>query len=214
VRRIAIAFFLFVNVAPPPCGAARNVVLSWQTTASSSYGVERKVARKLNVKGVPGLGEVTPTLYRGSQPTKEGFDELAKMHIAIVVDLRGNRKGERDIVAALGMQYVAIPWFCLRPKNIVIAQFLTLLRENPDKKIFVHCNTGIDRTGMVVAAYRMAFENWTADEAMKEMQGFGFLRFHRTICFGLSSYERKFPQEFASDPVFQSLRTGRECESR
>ena len=144
----------------------------------------------------------------------EGFEQLAKMHVEIVVDLRGNRKDERDVITKLGMQYVPIPWFCMRPKDIVIAQFLSLLRDNPDKKVFVHCNTGIDRTGMMVAAYRMAEEKWSAQEAMQEMQAFGFSRFHGMICLGLSSYERRFPQMFASDPAFESLRTGRKRESR
>jgi hypothetical protein len=67
---------------------------------------------------------------------------------------------------------------------------------------------------MMVAAYRMAEENWTADQAMKEMKAFGFSRFHGMICLGLSSYERRFPQEFASDPAFQSLRTGHKPEPR
>jgi tyrosine-protein phosphatase SIW14 len=208
VRRTAIAFFLFVSVAPF-CRAACGAALPRPASVSSSHGVQRKFARKLTVKGLPNLGEVTPTLYRGSQPTKEGFEQLARMHIAIVVDLRGNRTSERDAVAGLGMRYVPIPWFCMRPKNVVIAQFLILLRDNPGKKVFVHCNTGIDRTGMMVAAYRMAIEKWTADEAMGEMRAYGFSRFHRTICLGLSSYERRFPREFASDPVFEALRTKR-----
>jgi rhodanese/phosphatase family protein len=127
VRSTAIAFFLLASVALPPPAS-----VSW------SHEAQRKFARKLTVKGVPNLGEVTPTLYRGSQPTREGFERLAKMHIAVVVDLRGNRKGERDTVTALGMQYVPIPWFCMRPKDIVIGQFLSLLRDNPNKKIFVH----------------------------------------------------------------------------
>ena len=203
MQRTAIAFFLLASVALPPPAS-----VSW------SHEAQRKLARKLTVKGVPNLGEVTPRLYRGSQPTKEGFEQLAKMHVAIIVDLRGNRKGESDVVTKLRMRYVPIPWFCMRPKNIVIAQFLNLLRDNPDKKVFVHCNTGIDRTGMMVAAYRMAVEKWTADEAMREMEAFGFSRFHETICLGLSSYERRFPEEFASDPAFESLRTGREREPR
>jgi tyrosine-protein phosphatase SIW14 len=208
VQRTVSALFLFAIVAPL-WAVLCDLALPRQTDASSPPGVQRKMARKLIVRGLPNLGEVTPTLYRGSQPTKKGFKQLAKMHIAIVVDLRGNRKGERDTVRKLGMQYVPIPWFCMRPKDVVIAQFLKLLRENPNKKIFVHCNTGIDRTGMMVAAYRMAEEGWTADEAMKEMKAFGFSPFHEIICLGLSSYEERFPQEFASDPAFQSLRTGR-----
>ena len=213
MQRATITFFLFAIVALL-WAVACDFALPRQTTASSPFGAQRKIARKLVVKGLPNLGEVTPTLFRGSQPTKEGFKQLAKMRIAIVVDLRGNRKGERDAVRMLRMQYVPIPWFCMRPKDVVIAQFLNLLRDNAGKKIFVHCNTGIDRTGMMIAAYRIAEEKWTADEAMKEMKAFGFSRFHETICLGLSSYEERFPQEFASDPVFQSLRTSRKPESR
>ena len=213
MQRATITFFLFAIVALL-WGVACDFALPGQTTASSPSGAQRKIARKLIVKGLPNLGEVTPTLFRGSQPTKEGFKQLAKMRIAIVVDLRGDRKGERDAVRMLGMQYVPIPWFCMRPKDVVIAQFLILLRDNPGKKIFVHCNTGIDRTGMMIAAYRIAEEKWTADEAMKEMKAFGFSRFHETICLGLSSYEERFPEEFASDPVFQSLRTSVKPESR
>jgi hypothetical protein len=96
VLRAAIAFFLFAIVAPL-CAIACDIALP-QTKASWSHGVQHKVGRKLIVKALPNLGEVTPTLYRGSQPTKEGFKQLAKMRIAIAVDLRGNRKSERDIL--------------------------------------------------------------------------------------------------------------------
>jgi tyrosine-protein phosphatase SIW14 len=163
-------------------------------------------AKREIVPGVGDFGEVTPLLYRGAQPNKEGFAQLAKMKVAIVVDLRGKSKSEEATVTRLGMRYVAISWFCMRPKDALIARFLKLLHDNPNKKIFVHCTTGIDRTGMMVAAYRMADEGWTAEEAMAEMKKFGFSRFHQTICWGLGSYEAKFPHEFATDPAFKSLR--------
>lgn len=67
---------------------------------------------------------------------------------------------------------------------------------------------------MMLAAYRMAEEKWTAEEDMKEMKAFGFSPFHGMICLGLSSYERRFPQEFALGPAFQSLRISRTSESR
>lgn len=163
------------------------------------------IARKLTLRGVPNFGEATPTLYRGAQPTKEGFHNLAKMGIDVVVDLRGSRESEREEVTKLGMQYVAIPWRCFHPKDAALAQFLTLLRENPGKRVFVHCRVGDDRTGMTIAAYRMAEEGWTAEEARKEMEAFGFSFFHRTICPGLASYEEEFPERFKTSPAFQNL---------
>ncbi len=101
-------------------------------------------------KNLPDFGEVTTTLYRGGQPSKAGFRTLAKMGINIVVDLRGSRESERRIVTHLGMQYVPLHWHCWFPRDETFAKFLTLLRQNPGKKIFVHCRLGDDRTGMMV----------------------------------------------------------------
>ena len=169
--------------------------------SAQAFGQKRKV------KGIGNFGEVTPTLFRGAQPNHEGLKALAKMGIDIVVDTRGNRdKSEGKEVRHDGMRYVSIPWHCPFPHDDVFAKFLKLLRENPGKKVFVHCRLGDDRTGMMVAAYRMADEHRTADEAMLEMQHFGFSRAHHVICPRLASYEHSFPERLRSDPAFRELR--------
>jgi protein tyrosine phosphatase (PTP) superfamily phosphohydrolase (DUF442 family) len=168
------------------------------------------IARKLTVQGIPRFGEVTPTLYRGGQPTQEGLSNLAEMGIDIVVDLRGSRESERRLVTSLGMRYVALPWQCFSPRDEYFAKFLTLLRENPGKKVFVHCRVGDDRTGMDIAAYRIAEQGWTAEEARKEMEAYGVNWFHKVICFPLSSYEKEFPERFKTSTAFQSLRSGKQ----
>jgi len=158
-------------------------------------------------KNLPNFGEASTTLYHGGQPSKAGFHSLAKMGVNIVVDLRGNRDSERKIVTHLGMQYVAIPWQCSFPKDRVFAEFLTLLRKNPGKKIFVHCRLGDDRTAMMIASYRIAEDGWSAEKAEKEMEKFGFSFAHRRlICPGLSSYEEEFPNHFRTSPAFRDLR--------
>jgi tyrosine-protein phosphatase SIW14 len=165
------------------------------------------ISPQSTLQGVPNFGKATPTLYRGGQPNKEGFANLAKLGIDIVVDLRGTRAGERRTVTGLGMKYVPIPWRCFHPHDEVFAQFLTLLRENPGKKVFVHCKVGDDRTGMDIAAYRMAEQGWTAEDAEKEMAVYGVDWFHRTICPGLATYEEHFPARFQASPAFQDLRS-------
>jgi protein tyrosine phosphatase (PTP) superfamily phosphohydrolase (DUF442 family) len=169
------------------------------------------IARKLTVPGIPRFGEVTPTLYRGGQPTQEGFNNLAEMGIDIVVDLRGSRESERRLVTSLGMRYVPLHWQCYSPHDEDFAQFLTLLRENPGKKVFVHCRVGDDRTGMDIAAYRIAEQGWTAEEARKEMEAYGVNWFHKAICFPLSSYEKEFPERFKTSAAFESLRSGKQA---
>ena len=96
---------------------------------------------------------------------------LKKNGINIVVNMRGGRHSREEARARkLGMRYVSIPWHCPLPRDEPFARFLKLVEENPTKKIFVHCRLGDDRTGMAVAAYRMAEEGWSAEEAMKEMR--------------------------------------------
>ena len=123
-----------------------------------------------------------------------------------MVDLRGTASKDEEAAAAkLGMQYVSIPSHCPFPKDEPFAKFLRVLRENSGKKAFVHCRLGDDRTGMAVAAYRMAEEGWTADEAMKEMRTFGFSTMHHAMCPGLAGYEADFPQRLKTSRAFKEL---------
>ena len=157
----------------------------------------------MTVQGVGNFGEVTPTLYRGGQPKPAGFAALAKMGINIVVDVRlSGKDNERKEVEKDGMQFVELPWHCLFPKDEPFARFLKLLKDNPGKKVFVHCRYGDDRTGMMIAAYRMAVEGWTPEEARTEMEKFGF---HHLICPSLGPYEKKFPEHLKNNPAFQDL---------
>ena len=187
--------------------SAAGRVLQTADAPVSTITKEPSLGRSLTIAGIPNAGEVTPALYRGGQPTSQGFEALANLGINIVVDLRGSRKDESELVTKLGMRYVSIPWHCPFPKDDAFASFLTLLRQNPGEKVFVHCRLGDDRTGMTIAAYRMAEQSWTAIRAKQEMEAFGFTLPHHFICPSLLSYEESFPQRFRSNPAFDSLHT-------
>lgn len=165
-----------------------------------STGASQKTA------AIPGFGEVTPSLYRGGQPDLKALEELKRMGVDIVVNMRGGRNtNEEAEVKRLGMQYVSIPWHCPFPSDKPFARFLKLIQENTEKKVFMHCRLGDDRTGMAVAAYRMAEEGWSADEAMSEMRAFGFTRAHHVICPELAAYEKSFPHRLKTSPAFKDL---------
>lgn len=171
---------------------------------------DRLPARKLMYPGLPNFGEVTPTLYRGAQPSPQGFEQLRRMGISIVIDAReGSREDERKLVAKLGMKYVQIPWHCPYPKDSVMAKFLTVIRDNPGRRVFVHCKTGDDRTGLMIAVWRMVEQGWTTEQAREEMQIYGFTFSHHFICPGLAAYEAAFPQRYRTSPVFAQLRRDR-----
>ena len=143
-KRVGFATFAII--------ATVFIVTRAQAPTPVTSGTRHAFAQKLSLEGVPVFAQVTPTLYRGAQPTEEGFRNLAEMGVKIVVDQRGSRS-EREQVTKLGMQYVAIPWHCPLPEDTVFARFLTLLRGNPGAKVFIHCLSGEDRTGMQIAAY-------------------------------------------------------------
>jgi len=176
-----------------------------QAVITKSPTLEHSIGRHLSLEGVPNFGEVTPTLYRGGQPSAKGFGALARMGITIVVDTGRSRRDE-SLVESLGMAYVSLPWYCPFPRDKVFARFMEITRANPRKKIFVHCRFGDDRTGMMIAAYRMAEQHWTAKEAMQEMHQFGYRGLHHLFCPGLGRYEKSFPQRLQNDPVFENLR--------
>jgi tyrosine-protein phosphatase SIW14 len=183
---------------------------SAQTSQPDSRFLSRPRARHtmgqhLNAEGIPNFGWVTPRLYRGGQPSAEGFRELAHMGIDIVVDTGRSKRDER-LIENLGMTYVSLPWYCPFPKDEVFARFIKITRDKPHRKIFVHCRLGDDRTGMMIAAYRMSQEDWTAQEAMQEMHEFGYRSLHHLMCPGLAGYEKSFPRRLQNDRTFKNLR--------
>jgi hypothetical protein len=56
---------------------------------------------------------------------------------------------------------------------------------------------------MMIAAYRMAVEGWTPEEARKEMEKFGF---HKLVCPRLGPYEHDFPEHLKKSADFKAWR--------
>lgn len=187
-------------------GLLSVLTLAQDTGSTGNRPASRTIGTQRKMKGISNFGEVTRDLYRGGRPSQVGIEELHKNGIAIVVDMRGHNQAEEEAVTKLGMKYIAIPSHCPFPSDKTYAKFLAVIEKNPGKKVFVHCRLGDDRTGMAVASYRMAEQGWSAAEALKEMEAFGFTGIHHAICPGMVEYERKFPQRFESSPAFRGLK--------
>ncbi len=195
-----LGFLLFLS---PPFFAQDLPPSSAPTIIRSAYG------EKLHLPGIHNSGKVTEALYRGAQPKENGLVELKELGITTVVDLRGEGRDkiewERKTTESLGMRFVHIPvsgWS--PPADEQLVQFLSLFRGAPRQKIFVHCRFGDDRTGVFVAAYRMALEKWPAEQATKEMYFFGFNGFWHPA---MKSFIRDFPERLKSAPALAPLRT-------
>src|SRR6266481_9808080 len=196
------AALFFVAACPSRAQIASSVPMQ-PGAARASFGAP---AEKLKLAGIPRAGKVSDVLFRGAQPSAQGLAELKKLGITTIVDLRGNSgpvAWERAQAESLGMRFIDLPvlgWSA--PDNAKVAKFLKLVQQDPTQKIFIHCYYGEDRTGVMVATYRIAQQNWTSDQAAAEMNSFGF---HYHLYPAMKSYVRAFPAKFAADPVFAPL---------
>jgi tyrosine-protein phosphatase SIW14 len=172
-------------------------------------------AEKIGINGVSNAGKVNHYLYRGSQPDEQGLQELKKLGVTTIVDLRGElhkkKEWEMQEAKALGMLFILIPgngWS--PPTDEQIAQFFALLTERPRQTIFIHCWFGTDRTGVFIAAYRLAFDHWTPEQAIAEMYAFHFKGFWHPA---MKQYIRTFPARLANSPLLAPYRITQRAES-
>jgi protein tyrosine/serine phosphatase len=135
-------------------------------------------ATPLQRKGLTNLHEVTPTLYRGAQPTAVGMRQLKAMGVKTVVNLR-SFNSDRDELGDTGLGYEHIYMKAWHPEREDIIRFLRITTDKNRTPVFVHCQHGADRTGLMCAIYRVAVCNWTKEEAIREMTQGGFG--HHTI---------------------------------
>jgi protein tyrosine phosphatase (PTP) superfamily phosphohydrolase (DUF442 family) len=121
--------------------------------------------------GVVNFAKVSPALWRGAQPTAQGFQNLEKAGIKTIVNLRHDHD-DLPLMAGTKLRYLWLPSRTWSPSEQNIVAFLRVLRDSSNWPVYVHCAQGRDRTGVAVASYRMAVQDWTAEEAVKEMHLF------------------------------------------
>ena len=155
----------------------QNIQLSSVEDKNSnpSVDIQNEPVRKLNVPGLPNFYKVSDNLYRGAQPTAEGMRQLKKLGIKTVVNLR-SMHSDRDEIGDTELTYRHIPMTAFIPKTSDAVRFLQIVSDSNCTPVFVHCQHGSDRTGMMCAIYRIAIQGWSKDQAIKEMTkgGFGF----------------------------------------
>ena len=130
-----------------------------------------------DIPEVPNLYLVAPNFYRSSQPTTEGFKALIiRKRLRTVISLRAFHS-DQPITQGLGLKlfdFQMHTWHIEREDVVGALRTLrSAIRQGPT---LLHCEHGADRTGLVTALYRIAYQGWSKDAALEEMEhgDFGF----------------------------------------
>jgi protein tyrosine/serine phosphatase len=194
VRIVAPALFLLsvawspaapasAEPAPPPPAASRVV-----PPAVLPDGA-RVSERLFGLPGLENVGRVAPGILRGAQPRPAGYKTLKSMGIRTVISLR-SRHGESRAVEAAGMRSIELPMNALADVDAeAVREAVAIMTDPANLPVFVHCAHGQDRTGVVVAVYRMDVDGWKKAAAEEEMQAFGF----NDIWTQLKDFVRRYP---------------------
>jgi tyrosine-protein phosphatase SIW14 len=136
-------------------------------------------------KELPNFHRVNENLYRGGQPKTGGLKKLSELGIKTIINLRGesdDTRAEGREAVKLGMRYFSIPMSAAgRPTAEQVKRVIEIIEEKEKAPVFVHCRRGSDRTGAIIAIYRIEKDGWTAERAIEEANrhGLGFIQFKK-----------------------------------
>ena len=159
-------------------------------TATTS---QRALAQRLpGVAGVENFARVNPAFYRGAQPTGEGLKQLKALGVKTVIDFRSYHSTRKEVEAA-GMTAVEIPLKAdlgsVPPDDDSLKKFFAVVLDPACQPVYIHCAFGKDRTGTMAAVYRLEMDGWTADEALQEMEAFGYHNIYRDLIQFVKTYK-------------------------
>lgn len=121
-----------------------------------------------DVPGIGNFGQVTPEIWRGGKPDREGMKWLAQRGVKTIIDLQMDDESA-DVPA--GVRYVPIRTSLLTCDRVDVAAVIRAIEDSP-KPVFIHCLAGRDRTGLAVAAWQMS-RGMSADEAIADNERYG-----------------------------------------
>jgi protein tyrosine/serine phosphatase len=122
------------------------------------------------------FGKVTDFYYRGAQPEREEYSQLAGIGVKTIIDLRDDPKSyAREKATLAGMKYINLPMSDSHyPAEDTATKFLNLVNDKANWPVYVHCAGGRHRTGAMTAVFRMETQGWNIERAYDEMKDYDF----------------------------------------
>lgn len=150
-----------------------SLLLSGSISADKPYR-PKAWAQRVPSATLQNLYKVDDDIYRSEQPTRRGFEEIRDKGIRTIIDLRFGHS-DAALIEGLDLVLIHVGMTAWDFSEDDIVRALKAIESAP-KPVLVHCQYGSDRTGVVMAMYRIVYLNWPKEEALAEMKegGFGF----------------------------------------
>jgi len=170
-RRCSLTFMLLLVFSMCSCASLSKQSIAGACSNNLGSPIKHFCVVKPNV------------LWRGARPDKDGAAWLIQQGVRTIVNLELILDDKRtfghatvDDANNYEVGYFRIrdwePFRILAPSVVDdhVAHFLAIVSQQP-KPVYVHCRYGENRTGVMVAAYRVLIEGVSDEEAIEEMKG-------------------------------------------
>lgn len=172
-------FYLCLALCSLTLSVSPKLALAVETTPSRPSAW----ASPLQAEGLHNFYKVSEHLYRSAQPGEAGYQAIAQLGVGTVLNLRQYHLDHPPVepeVQAMQFRHVSMNAGNFTEQQVLEA--LTVIAESP-KPVLVHCLHGSDRTGTIVAMYRLVCQGWDKQQALDELMsgGYGYHRFFSNI---------------------------------
>jgi protein tyrosine/serine phosphatase len=144
---------------------------------------------------LPNFGKISNQLYRGAQTRPGGIHKLASMGIKTIINLRtadDRARAEEAEAKAFGLRYYNMPMAgYAKPTDEQVERVLSVINAQENQPIFIHCKRGADRTGTIIAAYRISHDRWTSKQAKQEADEYSMRKFQFEMRDYITDYYRR-----------------------
>lgn len=161
-----ISFFMISVVA--------IVIIGCRSTKYATEDRPSEWAERIELRGFNNLFKIDEDLYRAEQPNTKDMLVLQQFGIKSILNLRliqnDNYEARKTF---LKLNHVSVNTFKMSYNQVL--ESIRII-DSAEKPILIHCLHGSDRTGVVVAVYRIVKQGWAKEEAIAEFAqgGYGY----------------------------------------
>jgi len=157
-------------------------VALWVSTLSAEpQSRPKNWAQPISCAAIKKFYRIDEKVYRSAQPDREGFEALRKQGIRNILNLRDHHSDDSK-ARGMGLNLYRVEMGARKIKTEDVVAALRIIKKS-EGPVVVHCWHGSDRTGAVIAMYRVVFQNWPKEAALEELMngGYGYHSIYKNI---------------------------------